>query len=331
MATGEYGIVYKGLWRKQRFIGVGEDGHKLLLFLFTGDYGNLFGLFYFHIYHICAEPAFEIYGWGPERTQAAFNELLKAEWVQYDRINKMLLVKNWFDSRNIISGTQLKKALSQLANLPFTPLLEGAIKGLDSKDCKISKGLRQGLRRALTERLERGSVLGLRLGLGATSLGGLPITETGTGTETETPESDDTPLKTVTADQVREFAELFNKENPKHPQVKIGMLTEEKNPKRIKHVKRRLMANPKTEFWLKVFEEIKASGWLSGRIPGKDGGKPFKVTFDWMINPANLTKIIEGNYRDERSKNGSGTAQGGNGSNAKALRDKYARPRGRSD
>lgn len=45
--------------------------------------------------------------------------------------------------------------------------------------------------------------------------------------------------------------------------------------------------------WQVLLEKIENSRFLSGKSSG------FCVTFDWVLNPTNLTKIMEGNY-DER-------------------------------
>lgn len=50
------------------------------------------------------------------------------------------------------------------------------------------------------------------------------------------------------------------------------------------------------EFWIDYFETVKSSDFLMGRAPGKNGGKPFRATFDWLICPSNFVKVVEGNY-----------------------------------
>lgn len=315
MPNGEYGIIYKSMWRMKTFLCLSQDARDLLFFLCTGDPSNLIGLFYFHIYNLCGEPAFAVDGWEPDRAMASLNELIKYKWINYDSENKMLLINYWFDGRNIISTPQFKKACAQLANLPFTPLIRDSITQMNSSDCKLSQGFKQGLMRALKLRLPQDLQQDL------------PITETGTetGTETENGEADNTAPQKVTMDQVRKLALLFNKQLPDHPQVNIEKLSD--NPTRVKHVKARLVANPDGEFWPRVFEEIKLSDWLSGKVSGSDGRKPFKVTFDWMINPANLIKIIEGNYRNGQTNNRTAAAKGGAGRHAKAVKNKYSKPR----
>ena len=283
MATGEYGITYKTLWRKKRFICLTQDAQKLLFFFFTGDPSNLLGLFYFHIYSLCGEPAFDSDDWNPDRAMASLNELIKYDWIQYDSEHKMLLVNRWFDSRNIISIPQLKKALGQLANLQFTPLLKEAVIQLRSKDCKLSRDMRRALRLALTGRLTRDLQEALA------------ITETETETETE---EDDIPEEIIKIEKIRKVAMLFNKTCPTLPQVRIDKLNMSESSERIKNLSARIIKNPEIQFWKNFFETVNKSAFLTGKIPGKNGKKPFRASLDWILKPTWFIQIIEGNFTD---------------------------------
>lgn len=47
-----------------------------------------------------------------------------------------------------------------------------------------------------------------------------------------------------------------------------------------------------------VFEKVKESDFLSGRIENSE--RPWKANFDWIINPTNRLKILEGNYVNKK-------------------------------
>ncbi|MCO3187879.1 hypothetical protein FA223_32375 [Pseudomonas aeruginosa] len=55
-------------------------------------------------------------------------------------------------------------------------------------------------------------------------------------------------------------------------------------------------AHRSLDFWRDLFETVKASPFLMGNVPGRNGAKPFRATFDWIIAPSNFVKIVEGNY-----------------------------------
>lgn len=43
-------------------------------------------------------------------------------------------------------------------------------------------------------------------------------------------------------------------------------------------------------------EMVKPSDFLLGRVPGRDGGRPFTADLEWITRPNNFAKIIEGKY-----------------------------------
>ena len=50
--------------------------------------------------------------------------------------------------------------------------------------------------------------------------------------------------------------------------------------------------------WENVFKKVEASDFLTGRRSGTD----WRATFDWLIKPDNMTKVIEGNYDNQNKK-----------------------------
>lgn len=50
------------------------------------------------------------------------------------------------------------------------------------------------------------------------------------------------------------------------------------------------------DFWAAYFRLVGSSAFLMGEGEGRDGAKPFRATFDWLIKPSNFVKVVEGNY-----------------------------------
>jgi hypothetical protein len=50
------------------------------------------------------------------------------------------------------------------------------------------------------------------------------------------------------------------------------------------------------EWWYSFFEYVKTSDFLMGRTE-----KPFSATFEWIIRPTNMTKILNGNYHTKKN------------------------------
>lgn len=52
--------------------------------------------------------------------------------------------------------------------------------------------------------------------------------------------------------------------------------------------------------WLRgAFKQVEKSSFLCGMVKPANGRKPFLLTFDWLMNVDNLTKLIEGQYSDD--------------------------------
>lgn len=47
------------------------------------------------------------------------------------------------------------------------------------------------------------------------------------------------------------------------------------------------------------FTQVQASDFLTGRVE-REGKRPFKANFDWVIKSANFIKVIEGNYDNKK-------------------------------
>ena len=69
-------------------------------------------------------------------------------------------------------------------------------------------------------------------------------------------------------------------------------------PKRKKAIESLLKDFPDLAKWREVFLIVENSTFLSGKSE-----KPWKgCNLDWVVNPNNWIKIIEGNYSDEKKE-----------------------------
>lgn len=55
------------------------------------------------------------------------------------------------------------------------------------------------------------------------------------------------------------------------------------------------------EWWEKLFSKVAASPFLSGKVPGKDGKKPFTASLPWLVGRINLGKVLAGNYNEMKA------------------------------
>lgn len=61
---------------------------------------------------------------------------------------------------------------------------------------------------------------------------------------------------------------------------------------RRRALRARMKEHPEYTWWTLFFSRVKYSDFLMGRKKGVN----WKATFDWLMKPANLQKVIEGHY-----------------------------------
>ena len=88
----------------------------------------------------------------------------------------------------------------------------------------------------------------------------------------------------------QEIADLWNNIATSQPRV---VTVTEPRKKKIKQTWNTL--GEKLESFEDLFRNVEESDFLCGRTE-----KPFVCGFDWVMNQSNMTKIIEGNYRNKR-------------------------------
>lgn len=71
------------------------------------------------------------------------------------------------------------------------------------------------------------------------------------------------------------------------------------NGKRKTMLSARWKEHPDLDWWADLFDRLENSSFLRGK---NDRG--WKAKFDWILNPANLDKVLEGNYDDPKKKGG---------------------------
>lgn len=89
------------------------------------------------------------------------------------------------------------------------------------------------------------------------------------------------------------IVDLFNKTLPGLPQV--AMLTKDRKAK-INARWNESDVHQDLDFWADFFALVGSSEFLMGEGDGRNGSKPFRATFDWLIAPSNFVKVVEGNY-----------------------------------
>lgn len=72
------------------------------------------------------------------------------------------------------------------------------------------------------------------------------------------------------------------------------------SPIRKAHATARLREHPELDYWKRIMDRIKNSKLLLGEVDNRNGHRPWRATFDWILNANNLAKVEDGNYDNRR-------------------------------
>lgn len=89
------------------------------------------------------------------------------------------------------------------------------------------------------------------------------------------------------------IVDVYHEVLPELPQVRVW------SEKRQKMLRQRWREDPKRQsldWWRKLFEWIRESDFLMGKVPPAPGRKQFIADLEWIITQSNFIKIIEGKY-----------------------------------
>ena len=118
-----------------------------------------------------------------------------------------------------------------------------------------------------------------------------------TDQEIEEAEEEKPPEEEVVKIKYPDIVNIYNELCPFGTQCK--QITDE----RREHLNARISEDKKRshlKWWREFFTYIAKSKFLRGEIDPNSGFKQFKLTFDWVINPNNLVKIIEKKYHNNQ-------------------------------
>ena len=113
----------------------------------------------------------------------------------------------------------------------------------------------------------------------------------------------DNLTKSLSSEEISEeaakssHAKILEEWNSQLPQLGVPKITSITG-KRAKLVTARIREYGKDSFH-QCIEEVKQSSFLQGKSGGWSN-----FTFDWMLKPSNFPKVLEGNYNDNRKKEG---------------------------
>jgi hypothetical protein len=240
----------------------------------------------------------ESLGWTPKAFREAFHEvfregLAKADWdapliwvvnaIKYNPPASPNVVRSWSSAWDEIPECELKSEIYQH--------LRAFMEGLGEA---FLKAFREALKEPFGESgtgtgIYKYSVPSLRSGTESSVTGSVTDPQPSPDPDEPKTESDPQPEDqarirgSVPAERIRE---LYNQTCADLPACKVLTST------RRKHLAARWREHPDMTWWTSYFERIHKSDFLCGRLDGR----AWRANFDWVLRPANMAKILEGNY-----------------------------------
>jgi hypothetical protein len=91
----------------------------------------------------------------------------------------------------------------------------------------------------------------------------------------------------------QQIVDLYHEILPELPRVRLWNKTREGL---LRARWRESSKHQSSDFWQRLFEHVRKSDFLMGRLDGTAGRPPFKADLEWLLLPSNFAKIIEGKY-----------------------------------
>ncbi|RLA93087.1 MAG: hypothetical protein DRG83_21535, partial [Deltaproteobacteria bacterium] len=92
----------------------------------------------------------------------------------------------------------------------------------------------------------------------------------------------------------KEIIELYHEILPELPRVMGWKGTREQ------YLRTRWREDPQRQdlgWWREFFQKVRESDFLMGRVPPRNGDRPFMADLEWLVRPNNFLKVLEGRYR----------------------------------
>ena len=321
MARLKYRKINTRIWNDSKFRALSNPAKLVFFFLLTHPNMTPLGAIRANLPGL----AFEL-SVGLEDFKEAFEEVLSQGMAEHDEEGMLIWFPKFLKHNAPESPNVVKSWIPAVRDLPEsamkTRLLQHAACTIDG----LSQAFRQAFADAFGEECpqatanqgtgnrEQGSKKSTPDGVASPPADGdgeAPPEEEPTASPVEEPESEpeapeDSPEDVQPGPKVSpcpygRIVEAYNQAlGDKLPQVRE--LTE----KRKRTLQTRWRANPERQsldWWRGYFERIARSAFLTG-----ERGK-FKASFDWITNPSNMVKILEGNYDDVPDNSPGGAPQ----------------------
>lgn len=122
-----YGNVHEQFWDDPGMRALSERARYLMLYLLTCRHRNTLGLYVLDPRYIAAD-----LDWTSDEARGTLQELVAAERIVHDPDNRIVFVPRFLRHNTLRNTNVVRKALTELAGLPATPLLDELADAVES-------------------------------------------------------------------------------------------------------------------------------------------------------------------------------------------------------
>ena len=276
----KYRKVDPRIWNDAKFRSLSDHGKLAFFFLLTHPHMTAIGAMRATVPGLAAE-----IGWALKGFTEAFQEALAKgmtkhdseaclvwlpNFLKYNRPESPNVVKAWATALELLPECGLKDIVIQNAKAFAEALPEAFLKALPEAFAKSMPNQEQEQEQEQEERLSD-------------------------------PDGSDVGDKSPPPCPHEEIVKLYHAMLPTLPRVR------EWTKARQSMLTSRWREKPERQsldWWRKFFGYVAGCAFLTGNVPGRNGGPPFMADLEWLVRPSNFVKVIEGKYEQREAANG---------------------------
>ena len=297
----DYGKVYSTFWSSATTSGMSDDGKVLALYLMTCSHSTIAGVFRLPDGYVS-----EDLGWGLERVQKGFAELFRKGFANRCETTKWVWVVKHLEWNPPENPNQRKSAGKIATSVPReTSWLRafmrdwGEVLALDplpdeNPSETLSEGLPNQEQKQEQEQKQDSSTSDEVDRARRSDDPQLTLVEGGRPKAWSPPDCPHLDVLSLWADVL-----------PSMPQH----LPKQWKGARADHLRARWRETAEEKRWpdqaaglayfRKLFAYVGQSKFLTGRANTAPGNRPFVIELEWLVNPTNWAKVIEGKYHQD--------------------------------
>ncbi len=320
--VSRYSKVFVKIWSSKDFRSLSDNGKLTFMYLLTSPHRNMGGYYVLPFPYLC----FDV-GLSEQDARAALQEIVDTGMAMYDYDTHVVLVSNWFRYNPIENTNQAKGLNRQLGEMPASFLFSYFAEQVE-EHCKFPETVLKGLEEEISIRNKpdpEDSSSESKENTVESRVSDTLSEDKGNCSETlskplaNPSETLSKPFRNRIPNQEQEQEQKQKAEDrnrkgvwgkPKPPDLDTGVYERVKKmyndargdmpemqlltEKRKKAIRARLETHTENDIHA-VFLKAAESDFLSGR------SGQWQANFDWLLNPNNFVKVLEGNYSSRAS------------------------------